>query len=114
MIRKKVNIGDIIKQKMQERGMSISRLARLASCSRGALHGVFERQSIDTDFLQVISEILEYDFFSCYQDNNKPKTICRTYRFQIELTEKEIPENLIRKIYERKNTVMFKNKTPNV
>lgn len=104
MIKKKVKIGDIIKEKMQEKNMSISKLARLASCSRGALHGVFERQSIDTDFLQVISEILEYDFFSCYQDNDEPKTIYRTYRFQIELTEKEIPETLLKKLHKQKHT----------
>ena len=49
--------------------MSISELTRLASCSRGALHSVFMKQSINTNLLQIISEVLEYDFFSCFQEN---------------------------------------------
>ena len=101
MKRKRVYIGDIIKKKIAERGMSISELARLASCSRGALHGVFMKQSINTNLLQIISEVLEYDFFSCFQENEQ-KTISRIYRFEIELTEKEIPEELMKKIQQQR------------
>lgn len=61
-------IGQLIHVRLQERGMSVSHLARQLSCERSNLYRIFERESIDTRLLLRISRVLEYDFFRLYSD----------------------------------------------
>lgn len=64
-------IGQLIKARLTERGMTVSRLARLLSCERSNLYRLFEKDSIDTRLLLRISRALDYDFFQLYSNELK-------------------------------------------
>lgn len=61
-----VHIGKIIKQKVDESGMSKSEFGRRINTSPQNVYGIFKRKSIDTDLLSKISDVLETDFFRYY------------------------------------------------
>ncbi|RGN47614.1 MULTISPECIES: helix-turn-helix domain-containing protein [unclassified Bacteroides] len=61
-------IGQLIKARLMERGMTVSHLARLLSCERANLYRLFEKDSIDTRLLLRISRALDYDFFQLYSN----------------------------------------------
>lgn len=63
-----IHIGKLIKQKMEERHLTVVWLARHLSCSRTNIYKMFERYSIDTEVLMKLSTILDFDFFSFYSD----------------------------------------------
>lgn len=68
-----MNIGKLIRQKVDERGITIVRLARELSYSRTNIYKIFNKRSIDTEVLLRISSILEFDFFSLYSCQLKNK-----------------------------------------
>jgi plasmid maintenance system antidote protein VapI len=61
---KNIHIGEIIKSKYIESGMSISKFASLINCERTNVYSIFKRKSIDTDKLLIISKVLNFDFIS--------------------------------------------------
>lgn len=67
-------IGQLIKTRLMERGMTVSHLARLLSCERSNLYRLFEKDSIDTRLLLRISRALDYDFFQLYSKELKKET----------------------------------------
>jgi transcriptional regulator with XRE-family HTH domain len=64
-----VQIGAVIKQKVEEKGLTISEFADAICCSRTNVYNLFKSRSIDTEKLAKISSVLEYDFFSEYKQN---------------------------------------------
>ena len=60
----KVFIGEVIKRRVDELGMSHSEFARRINCSRTSLYNLFAKKSIDVDLLLLISEVLDYDFLA--------------------------------------------------
>ena len=60
----KVFIGEVIKRRVDELGMSHSEFARRINCSRTSLYNLFAKKSIDIDLLLLISEVLDYDFLA--------------------------------------------------
>lgn len=67
-------IGQLIKARLTERGMTVSHLARLLSCERSNLYRLFEKDSIDTRLLFRISRALDYDFFQLYSNELQKET----------------------------------------
>lgn len=63
-----IHIGKLIKQKMEERHLTVVWLASRLSCSRTNCYKIFEKYSVDTEVLMKLSTILEFDFFSFYSD----------------------------------------------
>ena len=61
-----VNIGQLIKQRLKERGRTVVWFAKQLSCSRTNVYKIFEKTSLDTADLLRISLILDYDFFAEY------------------------------------------------
>lgn len=61
-----MHIGQLIKQKMEERHYTVVWLAHQLSYSRTNVYKIYEKKSIDTDLLLRISTILNYDFFTVY------------------------------------------------
>jgi plasmid maintenance system antidote protein VapI len=59
-----VHIGSIIKRKVNEKGISVSKFAEKLNCTRATVYGIFEQEHINTHRLVQISEILNYNFFS--------------------------------------------------
>ena len=61
-----MHIGSFIRQKVEEKGMTVVEFSRQLSCTRVNAYKLFSKKSIDTDMLCRISIILEYDFFYDY------------------------------------------------
>lgn len=68
-----LEIGLLIRQKLKERKRTIVWLAENLSCSRTNVYKIFDKRSIDTDYLLRISDILDYDFFKLYSDELKKR-----------------------------------------
>ena len=51
-------IGQRIKAGMVNRGLSISQFARMINCDRSNVYDIFQRRSIDSDLLRLISKAL--------------------------------------------------------
>ena len=58
------NIGQKIRQRLDEKEHSVVWLARQLACSRTNVYKIFEKAHIDTQMLARISVILEFDFFA--------------------------------------------------
>lgn len=69
---KKVNIGLLIEQKMNDLNVSKSELSRRCGIANQNINRVFDKTSIDTDKLIAISEALDYNFFKEYVDDEDP------------------------------------------
>lgn len=61
-----LHIGEKIKQRLEAIGMSKSEFSRRINTSPQNVYGIFKRQSIDTDLLRQISDVLDFNFFSYY------------------------------------------------
>lgn len=72
---KRVNIGKIIKEKVVAKGMTQAQFARLIGMQRQNVNKtVFDKSSIDSNLLCVISEILDCNFFKYYQSDKTDNT----------------------------------------
>lgn len=63
-----IHIGKLIRQKMEERHLTVVWLAQHLSCSRTNVYKMFDRYSIDTEVLMKLSAVLDFDFFGLYSD----------------------------------------------
>jgi hypothetical protein len=61
-----IHIGKIIRQHLEEAGMTKSEFARRINTSPQNIYGIFKRKSCDTELLREISRVLNYDFFQYY------------------------------------------------
>lgn len=59
-----IHIGKLVLDKLKERGISKSEFARRINKSRQNVQDIFKRQSLDTQLLSEIGEVLTFDFFS--------------------------------------------------
>ena len=57
-----VHYGQVVKNKLKERGMTISEFSRRINCSRSNVYDIFKRKYIDIPLLEKISEVLCYNF----------------------------------------------------
>ena len=68
-------IGAIIREKVDEQGMSYAEFARRINCARTSLYNIFNSKSIDVERLIQISQVLEYDFIhEVYLNNSSAET----------------------------------------
>lgn len=68
---KGIYIGQIIQEKVIERGLGYSEFARRINCARSSLYHIFNSKSIDIEKLILISDVLEYDFITEIYLRNK-------------------------------------------
>lgn len=61
-----LHIGKLIRQHLEEVGMTKSEFARRISTSPQNIYGIFKRKSCDTELLRDISRVLNFDFFQYY------------------------------------------------
>lgn len=62
----KVNIGEEIKKRLDEKKMSKSEFARRIGAQQQHINRVFEKDTIETKRLEAVSEALDFNFFSLY------------------------------------------------
>lgn len=66
----RINLGEIIKQKVEEQGISQAEFARNIGMQRqNVVKLVFEKASLDTNLLALISEVLNCNFFDYFSSN---------------------------------------------
>jgi hypothetical protein len=70
-MRKGVHIGSIIRRVVLERNIDIVTLADRLCYHRTNIYSLFERASIDTAKLVLISEVLSYNFLLEYFDEDE-------------------------------------------
>jgi plasmid maintenance system antidote protein VapI len=66
-----IHIGSIIRKELTQQERSVTWFARKLCCERANVYKIFNKQSLDTELLQRISLILNYDFFQHYSDKLK-------------------------------------------
>lgn len=70
-----MQIGQLIKEVLQQKGLSATWLANEICCSRPHIHKIFHKENIDIALLERISASLNHDFFRDLSDEfNKKKT----------------------------------------
>ena len=65
-----LHIGKVIRQHLEEVGMTKSEFARRISTSPQNIYGIFKRKSIDSELLRDISRCLNFDFFQYYSTSS--------------------------------------------
>ena len=69
MKMKRVNIGEVIKKEVSRSELSFAKFAERLGIQRQNIEKtIFSKNSIDTDMLIMISEVLKHDFFQYYGD----------------------------------------------
>ncbi|KMQ69186.1 transposase [Chryseobacterium sp. FH2] len=126
-----IHIGTLIKKRVAESEIEISRICNLLACTVQEAEHMFSQKDLPTDVLLKWSRLLEYDFFRLYsqhlilyappssvdynkttEENKKKSTLPQ---FRKNLYTKEIIEFMLEKIRKREMTmrqVMDKYKIP--
>lgn len=63
---KSIHIGELIKEKLNERGFTYAEFARKLNCDRTNVYNIVKSKSIDIERLIHISNILDFDFIKHY------------------------------------------------
>lgn len=63
-----MHIGQLIRRELTDQGRSVTWFAGQLSCSRTYAYKIFGDESIGTELLLRISELLDVDFFKLYSE----------------------------------------------
>ncbi len=63
---KKIHIGSLLKIKVKESGVELSRICNFMKCNEPDIQTMYDAESLDTELLLKWSKLLEYDFFRIY------------------------------------------------
>lgn len=92
----KKSIGEIIREKVKESGMTVVDFADRIGKDRTNIYDMYKRKSFDTEDLQKIGEVLEYDFFEHFLQEGTVERLKMKHRLEgakilveIELTDEE-------------------------
>ena len=89
-------IGQIIEERLKAQNVNVTKFAQALNTDRTNIYDIFKRESIDTNLLKKIGQIVGYDFF---QDLLEPETvkeivlkhsITNKVYVELNLTEEEI------------------------
>jgi transcriptional regulator with XRE-family HTH domain len=64
-----LHIGGEIRKRAKKKGMRADTMAKLLNVSTPNIYKIYERESMDTDLLARICEVLDYNFFTLYAKN---------------------------------------------
>ena len=97
----RVDIGRSIRERVVENGISNAAFARMINIQRQNVEKtVFSKNSIDTDLLILISDVLDYNFFQLYQ----PEEDCNKKDY----SQREVKATLTVEFGEKKQDRTFK------
>jgi len=72
---KKIHIGSIIRQKVLDSPLSVEEFAAGLNLHRTSIYHIFKKETMDTERLKLISDVLGYDFISeIYQKQDAEQT----------------------------------------
>jgi plasmid maintenance system antidote protein VapI len=66
MKKEKIHIGNLIKQTLKEKDLTVAWLARQVFCNESNFCKKLNKNDITVDLLHRISDVLREDFFACY------------------------------------------------
>lgn len=107
-----IHIGSLIQDRVSTSGMKITEFARRIGKTSSNIYNIFERESIDTDLLDKISTVLEYDFFQHYckpiqgADADRKAGAALPDRPTISITINNIDEKRIGRIFRKLNDII--------
>ncbi|MBQ4406722.1 MAG: XRE family transcriptional regulator [Bacteroidales bacterium] len=64
-----VHIGKAIRERLKAQGQSVTWFSKKINRSRPTCYDIFDNPAIDTELLETISRVLNYDFFKILSDN---------------------------------------------
>ena len=70
-----LHIGELIKARLDELGMSQAEFGRRLNMGRQQIYGMLQNRSIDLLKLKEVCTVLNYDFFSYYRPASVPQEI---------------------------------------
>lgn len=92
----KVHIGEEIERKFQESGLKMGVFAERINTGERNVYSIFKRADISAEMLRAISEVLNFNFFSFYQEalpdsllqepSQDYNSSTKTFTFSISLT----------------------------
>lgn len=92
-----VNIGEIIKAKVKENGMTYTEFTDRLEMKRSGVYSMFERSNIDTNLLNRVCQILKYDFYQHFLEKETVDKLIKERRVvkakvmvEIDLTDEDI------------------------
>lgn len=89
-----VHIGEKIHNKVKEKGLTDAEFGRRINVTRQNAQNIYKRNSIDSEMLAKISNVLNFDFFNFYRLAEEQKIFNISKRpkiiFEIELNQEEI------------------------
>jgi hypothetical protein len=68
-MKSKLPVGRLIKERMESDGHSVAWLAKRMYCDRSNIYKIFQKQSLDTETLFLVSRVMKVDFFAYYSNN---------------------------------------------
>lgn len=66
---KEISIGELIKLKVEESGITMQRICKFLKCSEDEIWTMYKKKSIDCELLMRWSKLLKYDFFRLYSQH---------------------------------------------
>ena len=107
-----LHIGQIIKQRVEELGITKAEFSRRINTSSQNIYGIFKRKSIDTALLIKISKTLNHNFFKYFTSSvvkiSEKNDTLNSNITRIDLS-KELSE-LKNKLQEAKKEILLKDK----
>ncbi|PRB04569.1 transposase [Chryseobacterium sp. MYb7] len=92
---KKNHIGSLLKIKVAESGIDLSRICNFIKCDESDVQKMYNAESLDTEILLKWSKLLEYDFFRIYTQHlilYAPSPRTETFDKQQKLQKSELPQ----------------------
>ena len=95
-----VHIGSVIKEKVKERHLSVRSFSKMIHYSESNTYSLFTRKSLDSELLEIVSEVLDYDLKTVYNIKNSTEqdyiAVIRINKVRLnELLENDKTINLI-------------------
>lgn len=66
---KKIYIGHLIKQRVSECDISVTRICKFLKCTEEEVEKIYKKESVEAEQLLQLSKLLEYDFFRLYSQH---------------------------------------------
>jgi hypothetical protein len=86
-----MHLGKLIRAELRNQGREVTWLARKLCCDRTNVYKIFSRQSIDTDLLFRISEVLNYNFMRVCAEFHEE---CMREKSAVEAPQPDVEEEI--------------------
>lgn len=96
-----IHLGKLIQDKAREKKYSQQDLGELINRSKQNVGDIYKRQSIDSELLLKLSEVLEYDFFSVYYEDKNLKSVRHE-----EIEQLKVENGALRSLLEQKEEMI--------